>query len=82
MISKKTFDFKTNENNFTGVVIEIIIEKDTAFAEVLIKIKARKNIQFLRARITRLELKKMNIKINQKIFAHIKSVSFDRQAII
>ena len=47
MISKKTFDFKTKENNFTGVIIEIIIEKETAFAEVLIKIKARKNIQFL-----------------------------------
>ena len=82
LVSKKTFNLNFFENTFVGKVDEIIAEKETAFAEVLIKIGKNKKHQFLRARITRYQLKKMNLKISEKIFIHIKAVSFDRQAII
>ncbi len=82
LVSKKTLNLNFFENTFVGNVVEIIAEKETAFSEVLIKIGKNKKQQFLRARITRYQLKKMNLKISEKLYVHIKAVSFDRQAII
>ena len=70
------------ENVLKGKITEIILEKDTAFAEILIKISTDKSFQFFRARITKYNLKTMNLKIKDNIYAHLRSVSFDRQAII
>ena len=82
IISKEKLTSIFFENVFKGHVIEIILEKDTAFAEILIKIGSKSSFQYLRARITRYNANKMKLKIKDKIYAHLKAVSFDRQAII
>ena len=82
IISKEKLNSIFSENIFKGHVVEINQEKDTAFSEILIKIGFKNSFQYLRARITRYEAKKMRLKIKDEIYAYLKTVSFDRQAII
>ena len=82
MVSKKLFHSNDFENIFEGFVVDISLEKDTAFAEILIQIGKKNHHQYLRARLTRYHLEAMKLKPNHKIFAYLKAVTFDRQAII
>ena len=71
------------ENQLEGIITKIYTEKDTAFSELMIDLKNRKNkkkSQLLRARITTYNLNKMEIAENKKVFIYISSVSIDRQA--
>ena len=66
-----------------GLISTIEIEKDSAFSELIILLKNKKNnknIQKLRARMTTYNLKKMKLSRNDTIFIYISSVSIDRQA--
>jgi ABC-type molybdate transport system ATPase subunit len=66
-----------------GKILEIEIEKKTAFSELVIVLLNKKNEnkgQILRARITTYNLEKMNLSDNKKIYIYIRSVSIDRQA--
>jgi len=58
-------------------VLAIASETETAFAEVLLDIGG----QHLRARITRAAVQDLGLAEGQPVFALIKSVSFDRQAL-
>ena len=71
------------ENLLVGKILEIEIEKKTAFSELVIVLLNKKNEnkgQILRARITTYNLEKMNLSDNKKIYIYIRSVSIDRQA--
>ncbi len=65
-------------NILGGVIEEIIEEPDTAFAEVLINIGTG---QHLRARLTRASVFELELAVGRKVFALIKSVSFDRRVL-
>ena len=71
------------ENLLVGKILEIEIEKKTAFSELVIVLLNKKNEnkgQILRARITTYNLEKMKLSNNKKIYIYIRSVSIDRQA--
>jgi molybdate transport system ATP-binding protein len=64
-------------NILSADVLRIASEPDTAFAEVLLDLGG----QHLRARITRAAVQDLGLVEGAPIFALIKSVSFDRQAL-
>ena len=66
-----------------GKILEIEIEKKTAFSELVIALVNKKNenkAQILRVRITTYNLEKMNLSDHKKVYIYIRSVSIDRQA--
>ena len=73
---------KTNitENELRGIISSIEIEDNSAFSELVIKLKNNRKTQKLRSRITTYNLKKMKLSINDSVFIYISSVSIDRQA--
>ena len=62
-------------NILTGVIAEILVEPDTAFAETVVDIGGSR----IRARITRMAVDELGLSIGSRVFALIKSVSFDRR---
>ena len=82
LISKRINLDNIIENQLFGTIDEINQENDTAFSELMIKIGDAKNSQLLGVRITKYQLEKLKISINDKVYILIKSTSFDRQAII
>lgn len=65
-------------NILAGKIIEIIEEKNTAFAEVLVDIGEGQRI---RARVTRAAIFDLNLSVNSPVFALIKGIAFDRRAL-
>ncbi len=65
-------------NVIRGIVVEIVQESETAFAEVLLDIGKG---QRLRARITRASVAELGLEVGAVVFALVKSVSFDRRAL-
>ncbi len=65
-------------NILSGKIVEIVQEADTAFAEVLLDIGEG---QRLRARLTRASVAELELAVGQRVFALIKSVSFDRRVL-
>ena len=71
------------ESLLVGKILEIDIEKETAFSELVIALDNKKNKnkeQTLRVRITTYNLNKMKLHDNKKVYIYIRSVSIDRQA--
>ena len=71
------------ENLLIGKILEIEIEKKTAFSELVIALVNKTNenkAQILRVRITTYNLEKMNLSDHKKVYIYIRSVSIDRQA--
>ena len=64
-------------NILSGTVVEIIEERDTAFAETLVDVGGGR----LRARITRQAVSDLGLEAGKPVFALIKSVTFDRRAV-
>lgn len=65
-------------NILSGSIDEIVEEQDSAFAELLIDLGGQR----LRARITRDALSELQLKVGMPVYALIKSVSFDRRAMV
>jgi ABC-type molybdate transport system ATPase subunit len=83
IISHVKINTHITENELVGIITKIYTEKNTAFSELVIKLKKskiKKTSQILRARITTYNLNKMKITENKKVFIYISSVSIDRQA--
>ncbi len=64
-------------NVFSGTVLQLLEETDTAFAEVLIDL----GNTHLRARVTRQAIAELGIGVGAPVFALVKSVTFDRRAL-
>lgn len=67
----------STRNILTGQITEIVEEKHTAFAEVLINIG---DDQRLRSRITRAAVHELGLQNGMDVFALIKGIAFDRRA--
>ena len=83
IVSPIKINFPITENELIGIILNIQTEKKTAYSELIIslnKIKKNSTPQTLRARMTTLNLQKMKLHKNDKIFVYISSVSIDRQA--
>lgn len=65
-------------NILSGHVAEIVVEADTAFAEVLVDIGEG---QRLRSRITRAAVSDLSLAEGSPVFALVKSIAFDRRAL-
>ncbi len=65
------------QNILPGNIAEIIEEKDTAFAEIIVDIGGAR----IRARITRKSVAEMKLAVGTAVFALVKSISFDRRAL-
>jgi molybdate transport system ATP-binding protein len=65
-------------NVLRGQILEITLEPETAFAELLLDIG---DGQRVRARITRASVAEMGLENGDTVYALIKSVSFDRRAL-
>lgn len=64
-------------NVLPGVITEIMEEPDTAFAETLVDIGGAR----LRARITRKSVANLGLEKGKKVYALLKTISFDRRAL-
>ncbi len=64
-------------NVFSGTLVELTEETDTAFAEALIDIGGAR----LRARVTRASIAELGLAKGSKAYALVKSVAFDRRGI-
>lgn len=64
-------------NILEGTLVEIVEEPDTAFAETLVDIGGQR----LRARLTRAAVADLGLAPGMRVFALVKSVSFDRRAL-
>ncbi len=64
-------------NILEGQVVEVSLEAETAFAEILIDLGGQR----LRARITRASAKDLELEAGRQVFALVKSATFDRRAI-
>ena len=83
LLSSTRLETKITENELQGTISSIEVEDNSAFSELVIKLKNFKNknkIHELRSRITTYNLKKMKLLINDSVFIYISSVSIDRQA--
>jgi len=64
-------------NILPATVLEVQEEPATAFAEVVMDVSG----QHLRARITRAAVRDLGLQVGQPVFALLKAVAFDRQAL-
>ena len=84
LLSSSRLKLKITENELEGFISTIEIEKNSAFSELVILLKNKKNNKNsqkkLRARITTYNLKKIKLSRNDTVFIYISSVSIDRQA--
>jgi molybdate transport system ATP-binding protein len=64
-------------NVLAGTVDDIVVEADTAFAEVLVALKSAR----IRARLTRAAVEDLDLNVGMPVYALIKSISFDRRLI-
>ena len=83
LLSPSLLETNITENELQGTITSIEIEDNSAFSELVIRLKNLKNnekIQNIRSRITTYNLKKMKLLINDSVFIYISSVSVDRQA--
>ena len=65
-------------NILSGIVVRIDEETDTAFAETLVDIGGAR----LRARITRAAVSELSLAPGSPVFALVKSIAFDRRALV
>jgi len=65
------------QNVLPGTITEIIEEKETAFAEVMVDVGGA----CLRVRITRKSAAELALEVGQPVYALVKSISFDRRAL-
>lgn len=77
-IAVSRFEGLSIRNVLQGRILDIALETETAFAELLLDIGGG---QRLRSRITRASVAELELAIGNTVFALIKSVSFDRRAL-
>ncbi len=65
-------------NILSGTIAEIVEEQDTAFAETVVDIAGGASV---RARITRASVAELGLAPGRKVFALVKTVTFDRRAL-